>query len=88
MKVIPIKNAEAIVELERLREMLLSGEADRFYAFTDAADPETAVIFGGDWDMVELVGALGALQTAELVEALQSLFATDDEDDEEDYSEE
>jgi hypothetical protein len=41
VKVIPIKNAEAIVELERLREMLLSGEADRFYAFTDAADPET-----------------------------------------------
>jgi hypothetical protein len=64
--------------------MLLSGEADRFYAFTDSVDPDTAVVFGGDWDMVELVGALGALQTAELVQALGSLFAADDEADEED----
>ena len=83
----PIKNAEAIVELDRLRDMLLSGEVDRFYAFTDAVDPDTAVVFGGDWDMVELVGALGALQTAELVQALQSLFAADDEVDEEGYPE-
>ena len=70
MKVTPIKNAQAIAELDRLRAMLLSGEADRFYAFTDSVDPDTAVVFGGDWDMVELVGALGALQTAELVQAL------------------
>jgi hypothetical protein len=88
MKVTPIKNAEAIAELDRLRNMLLSGEVDRFYAFTDAVDPDAAVVFGGDWDMIELVGALGALQTAELVQALQSLFAADDEVDEEDYTEE
>lgn len=84
----PIKNADAIAELDRLRDMLLSGETTKFYAFTDAIDPHTSVVFGGDWDMVEIVGALGALQTMELVQALQSLFEADDDWDEEDYPEE
>ena len=45
MNVVPIKNAQAIEQLERLREMLLSGEATKFYAFTDIEDMETAVVY-------------------------------------------
>ena len=63
MKVVPIKNGEAIEELEKLRHMLLSGEATKFYAFTDVEDIEEAVIYGGDWDMSDVVAALGTLQS-------------------------
>ena len=64
MNVVPIKNAQAIGQLERLREMLLSGEATKFYAFTDIEDiedMETAVVYGGDWNMPDVIAALGAL---------------------------
>jgi hypothetical protein len=88
MTVVPIKNAGAIEELDRLRDQLLSGEATKFYAFTDAEDPEDAVVYGGDWDMTELVAVLGALQSMEIKSVLDTLFEATDEFEEEDYPEE
>lgn len=89
MKVVPIKNGEAIEELEKLRHMLLSGEATKFYAFTDVEDIEEAVVYGGDWDMSDVVAALGALQSMEVKACLDALFVlSDGEDEEEDYPEE
>lgn len=88
MNVIPIKNAEAIEELDRLREMLLSGEATKFYAFTDVEDIEEAVVYGGDWDMTDVIAALGALQSMEIKACLDALYDVSGEFDEEDYPEE
>ena len=79
MNVIPIQNAEAIEQLDRLRDMLLSGEATKFYAFTDVADVETAVVYGGDWDLPDVIAALGALQGMEIKACLNALF--DESDD-------
>ena len=88
MNVIPIQNGEAIEELDRLRDMLLSGEATKFYAFTDVADIETAVVYGGDWDLPDVIAALGALQGMEIKACLDALFNEVDEVDEEDWPEE
>ena len=88
MNVVPIKNAQAIEQLEKLRDMLLSGEATKFYAFTDISDMETAVVYGGDWDLPEVIGALSAIQGMEIKACLESLFEMSDEIDEEDYPEE
>jgi hypothetical protein len=88
VNVIPIQNAEAIEQLDRLREMLLSGEATKFYAFTDVADMETAVVYGGDWDLPDVIAALGALQGMEIKACLNALFDDADDFDEEDYPEE
>ena len=88
MNVIPIQNGEAIEELDRLRDMLLSGEATKFYAFTDIDDIETAVVYGGDWDLPDVIAALGALQGMEIKACLDALFNEADEVDEEDYPEE
>lgn len=88
MTVVPIKNAQAIEQLEILREMLLSGEATKFYAFTDIEDMETAVIYGGDWNMPDVIAALGALQGMEIKACLDALFFGAEDEDEEDYPEE
>ena len=88
MNVIPIQNGEAIEELDRLRDMLLSGEATKFYAFTDIDDIETAVVYGGDWDLPDVIAALGALQGMEIKACLDALFNEVDEVDEEDWPEE
>jgi len=88
MNVVPIKNAQAIEQLERLREMLLSGEATKFYAFTDIEDMETAVVYGGDWNMPDVIAALGALQGMEIKACLDALFFEAEDDGEEDYPEE
>lgn len=88
MNVIPIKNGEAIEQLERLRDMLLSGEATKFYAFTDISDVDTAVVYGGDWDLPEVIAALSAIQGMEIKACLDSLFEMSDEIEEEDYPEE
>lgn len=88
MNVVPIKNAEAIEELDRLREMLLSGEATKFYAFTDLEDIEEAVLYGGDWDMTDIIAALGALQSMEIKACLDALYVASDGLEEEDYPEE
>lgn len=88
MNVVPIKNAEAIEELDRLREMLLSGEATKFYAFTDVEDIEEAVVYGGDWDMTDIIAALGALQSMEIKACLDALYGVSDEFDEEEWPEE
>lgn len=89
MNVVPIKNAEAIEQLDRLRDMLLSGEATKFYAFTDVEDIEEAVIYGGDWDLSDVIAALGALQGMEIKACLDALLnEEEDEYDEEDYPEE
>lgn len=88
MNVIPIKNGEAIEQLERLRDMLLSGEATKFYAFTDISDVDTAVVYGGDWDLPEVIAALSAIQGMEIKACLDSLFEMSDEMEEEDYPEE
>lgn len=88
MNVIPIQNAEAIEQLDKLRDMLLSGEATKFYAFTDVDDMETAVLYGGDWDLPDVIAALGALQGMEIKACLNALFDEVDEIDEEDYPEE
>lgn len=89
MNVIPIQNAEAIEQLERLRDMLLSGEATKFYAFTDAEDIEEAVVYGGDWDMSDVIAALGAIQGMEIKACLDTLFfGVEDDEEEEDYPEE
>ena len=88
MTVVPIKNAQAIEQLEILREMLLSGEATKFYAFTDIEDMETAVIYGGDWNMPDVIAALGALQGMEIKACLDALFLGAEDEDEEDYPEE
>lgn len=82
MKVVPIKNGEAIAELDRLREALLSGEATKFYAFTNAAVADNfqdAIFYGGGWDVTEIIAALGALQSMELAAALDELFDLRDE---------
>jgi hypothetical protein len=88
MNVVPIKNAQAIEQLERLREMLLSGEATKFYAFTDIEDMETAVVYGGEWNMPDVIAALGALQGMEIKACLDALFFGEEDEDEEDYPEE
>lgn len=88
MNVIPIKNGEAIEQLEKLRDMLLSGEATKFYAFTDISDVDTAVVYGGDWDLPEVIAALSAIQGMEIKACLDSLFEMSDEIEEEDYPEE
>ncbi len=89
MNVVPIQNAEAIEQLERLRDMLLSGEATKFYAFTDAEDIEEAVVYGGDWDMSDVIAALGAIQGMEIKACLDALFfGVEDDEEEEDYPEE
>lgn len=88
MNVVPIKNAEAIEQLDRLREMLLSGEATKFYAFTDIDEIETAVVYGGDWDLPDVIAALGALQGMEIKACLDALFNEADEVDEEEWPEE
>lgn len=88
MNVIPIQNAEAIEQLDRLRDMLLSGEATKFYAFTDVSDMETAVVYGGDWDLPDVIAALGALQGMEIKACLDALFGVADDEDEEDHPEE
>jgi hypothetical protein len=88
VNVVPIKNAEAIEQLDRLREMLLSGEATKFYAFTDVPDMDSAVVYGGDWDLPEIIAALSAIQGMELKACLDSLFEMSDEIAEEDYPEE
>lgn len=88
MNVVPIKNAQAIEQLEKLRDMLLSGEATKFYAFTDVADMETAVVYGGDWDLPDVIAALGALQGMEIKACLDALFGVVEEEEEEDYPEE
>ena len=88
MTVVPIKNAQAIEQLERLREMLLSGEATKFYAFTDIEDMETAVVYGGDWNMPDVIAALGALQGMEIKACLDALFFGSEDGEEEDYPEE
>lgn len=89
MNVVPIKNAEAIEQLDRLRDMLLSGEATKFYAFTDIEDIEEAVVYGGDWDLSDVIAALGALQGLEIKACLDALFNGVEEDyEEEDYPEE
>ncbi len=88
MNVVPIKNAEAIEQLDRLREMLLSGEATKFYAFTDIDEIETAVVYGGDWDLPDVIAALGALQGLEIKACLDALFNEADEVDEEEWPEE
>ena len=87
MNVIPIKNAQALEQLDKLRDMLLSGEATKFYAFTDISDMETAVVYGGDWDLPEVIGALSAIQGMELKTCLESLFEMSDEIEEEDCPE-
>ena len=89
MNVVPIQNAEAIEQLDILRDMLLSGEATKFYAFTDVEDIESAVVYGGDWDMSEVIAALGALQGMEIKACLDALFSgVEDDYEEEDYPEE
>ena len=88
MNVVPIQNAEAIEQLDRLRDMLLSGEATKFYAFTDVDDMETAVLYGGDWDLPDVIAALGALQGMEIKACLNALFDEVDEIDEEEWPEE
>tara|TARA_R100000406_G_C3001224_1_gene94691 strand:+ start:203 stop:469 length:267 start_codon:yes stop_codon:yes gene_type:complete len=88
VNVVPIKNAQAIEQLEKLRDMLLSGEATKFYAFTDVADMETAVVYGGDWDLPDVIAALGALQGMEIKACLDALFGVVEEEEEEDYPEE
>jgi hypothetical protein len=88
VNVIPIQNAEAIEQLERLREMLLSGEATKFYAFTDVADVETAVVYGGDWDLPDVIAALGALQGMEIKACLNALFDESDDLAEDEWPEE
>lgn len=88
MNVVPIKNAQAIEQLDRLREMLLSGEATKFYAFTDIEDMETAVVYGGDWNMPDVIAALGALQGMEIKACLDALFFGVEGEEEEDYPEE
>lgn len=88
MNVIPIQNAEAIEQLDRLRDMLLSGEATKFYAFTDVSDMETAVVYGGDWDLPDVIAALGALQGMEIKACLDALFGVVDDEDEEEWPEE
>tara|TARA_Y100001972_G_scaffold127467_1_gene184361 strand:+ start:349 stop:660 length:312 start_codon:yes stop_codon:yes gene_type:complete len=86
VSVIPIHNVEAIKQLDRLRDMLLSGEATRFYAFTDITDMKAAVVCGGDWDVTEIIGALSAIQGMELKACLDSLFEMSDEIDGEGYT--
>lgn len=88
MNVIPIQNAEAIEQLDRLRDMLLSGEATKFYAFTDVADVETAVVYGGDWDLPDVIAALGALQGMEIKACLNALFDESDDLAEDEWPEE
>ncbi len=89
MNVIPIKNAEAIEQLEALKDALLSGEATKFYAFTDHEDIEYAVFYGGDWDMTDIIAALGTLQSMELKACMDALFELQgDVEEEEDYPEE
>lgn len=88
MNVIPIQNAEAIEQLDRLRDMLLSGEATKFYAFTDVADMETAVVYGGDWDLPDVIAALGALQGMEIKACLNALFDESDDLAEDEWPEE
>ena len=90
---VPIQNAEAVEELDRLREALLSGEATKFYAFSDAFSGDSfseAVFCGGEWEITEIIGALGSLQSMELAYALDDLlekheerriFLRDQEDD-------
>ena len=88
MNAVPIKNAQAIGQLERLREKLLSGEATKFYAFTDIEDMETAVVYGGDWNMPDVIAALGALQGMEIKACLDALCFGSEDGEEEDYPEE
>jgi len=88
VNVIPIQNGEAIEELDRLRDMLLSGEATKFYAFTDVADVETAVVYGGDWDLPDVIAALGALQGMEIKACLNALFDESDDLAEDEWPEE
>lgn len=73
----PIKNREAIAELDRLREALMLGEATKFYAFSDVMVGDTfreAIFCGGEWELTELIAALGSLQSMELSAALDELF--------------
>lgn len=88
MNVIPIQNAEAIEQLDRLRDMLLSGEATKFYAFTDVSDIESAVVYGGDWDLPDVIAALGALQGMEIKACLNALFDESDDLAEDEWPEE
>jgi len=74
---VPIKNREAIAELDRLREALMLGEATKFYAFSDVMVGDTfreAIFCGGEWELTELIAALGSLQSMELSAALDELF--------------
>ena len=77
MTVVPIKNREAIAELDRLRGSLLAGTATKFYAFTDMMVDDhfhEAIFRGGEWEITDLIAVLGSLQSMELAAALQELF--------------
>ena len=88
MNVIPIQNADAIEQLDKLRDMLLSGEATKFYAFTDVEDMGTAVVYGGDWDLPDVIAALAALQGMEIKACLDALFNEPDDLAEDEWPEE
>ena len=70
-EVLQLRNADAIEELDRLRDRLANGEVDCFYAITDSADVEEVVFMGGTWDWFELVGALGAIHSMETAQLLE-----------------
>ncbi len=80
MPVVHMRNADAIEELDRLRERLVSGEIDCFYAITDSADTDEVVFMGGTWDWFELVGALGAIHSMETAQLLEHHLYPDSED--------
>lgn len=78
--VIHMRNSDAIEELDRLRERLVAGEIDCFYAITDSVESEETVFMGGTWDWFELVGALGAIHSLETAQLLEHHLYNPDDD--------
>lgn len=81
MPVVHMRNADAIEELDRLRERLVAGEINCFYAITDSADTDEVVFLGGTWDWFELIGALGAIHAMETAQLLEYHLYNPDEDE-------
>lgn len=86
--VIPIRNRDALAAVERLRDLIISGDATAFYAISNAEDPELCGVFGGDWDVFDLVTTLGVVHQIEQGKAIKLAYLAEDyEDDDIDFDE-
>ena len=80
--VISLRNRDAIEELDRLRERLVAGDIDCFYAITDSSEADEVVFMGGTWDWFELIGSLGTVHSMETAQLLEHhLYNPSDDED-------